>query len=138
MKWIYSRTQGDFFKYRLYSPGRYISWSSLCQVVCVHMWWHEWRHAMIKSTQEPSFPQRKFLSIICQRVTQLLVWDRSYLFWFYHTYLKHLLLKFLWMDQISVSGSNICEWIIFIPHSFWAISHTFVSTDTPIFVLDLE
>ena len=78
------------------------------------------------------------LSIICQCVTQLLVWDRSYLFWFYHAYLKHLLLKFLWMDQISVSGSNICEWIIFIPHSFWAISHTFVSTDTPIFVLDLE
>ena len=47
----------------------------------------------------------------------MLVWERSYLFWFFHTYLKHLLLKFLWMDQISVSGSNICEWIrIFLSH----------------------
>ena len=44
----------------------------------------------------------------------------------------------LWWDQISVSGSNICEWIIFILHSFWVFSHTFMSTDTPIFVLDLE
>ena len=57
------------------------------------------------------------MSIICQRVTQWLVWNRPYLFWFFHTYLKHLLLKFLWMDQISVSGSNICEWIrIFLSH----------------------
>ena len=61
--------------------------------------------------------QGKYLSIICQRVIQLLVWDSSHLFWFFHTYLKHLLLKFLWMDQISVSGSNICEWIrIFLSH----------------------
>ena len=61
---------------------------------------------------------RKKMSIICQRVTQLIVWDSSYLLWFFHTYLKHLLLKFLWMDQLSVSGSNICEWIRFFLSHF--------------------
>ena len=64
------------------------------------------------------------MSIICQRVIQLVLWDRSYLFWFSHRY--------LWSTR-------------FIPHSFWDIceeseffSHTFMSTDMPIFVLDLE
>ena len=66
----------------------------------------------------------KGMSIICQRVIQFIVWDSSYLFWFSHRY--------LWS-------------IRFIPHSFWDICeeseffpHTFMSTDMPIFVLDLE
>ena len=60
----------------------------------------------------------KNVSIICQRVIQLLVWERSYLFWFFHTYLKHLL-KFLWMelwmDQISVNGSFLFHIVFEFP-----------------------
>ena len=57
-----------------------------------------------------NFP--RFYSIFCV--------DFSQLFDPFHTYLKHG----------TVMGSNICEWIIF--------PHTYLSTDKPIFVLDLE
>ena len=64
------------------------------------------------------------LSFIFPVLTQLFLWKLHSYFW--------VLTRYLWS-------------IRFIPHSFWDIceeseffSHTFMSTDMPIFVLDLE